>query len=202
MRMRLLLLGSLLLSVAVLAGCGTPATPTAAGPSSASPLDSFPDTAAPTTTTAKTRPLPAGCNVITEDDLTSVLGLTGFDKQEGSEPDVDGLASTNCGYSLVKTAPVFYSVNIIVTATDATVQGGQSLQTVLDAALPCTAPRVPVLGIGDAGTKCGDSIAVASKLGGDYRILSIIVTAAGDTGIQWPVKLTSLAALTFPRLLS
>ena len=200
MRMRLPLLGSLISAAAMLAGCGSPAAP-----SSASLPDSFPDTATPattTTTTAKTRPLPAGCSVITENDLNSVLGLTGFDKQEGSEPDANGLASTDCTYTLTKTTPTIYTVSINVTATDATVAGGQTLETVLDAALPCTTQRMPVSGVWDAGTKCGDEIAVASKLGGDYRILSIMVTEAGETGVQWPVKLSDLAAKAFPRLLS
>lgn len=199
MRMRLPVLGTLLLVTAVLAGCGAPAQPTADS-SAASLLDSFPDTAAPTTTAAKTRPLPAGCSVVTEGDLKGVLGLSGFTKQEGSEPESDGMASTNCEYSVISPQ---YSLDITVLADDITTQDGEYMETALDGAFPCSAAnRVSVPGVWDAGTRCGTSLAVASQLGVDVRLLTIVVSDTGGSGIPWQVKLSNLAALAFPRLLS
>lgn len=202
------LLSALVVATAVVAGCGgspvshPSAAPTVDPAEASSLLNSLGDTGAPTTAEPKTRPLPAGCSVVTEDDLTSVLGLTGFHKQEDSEPDSAGMASTGCTYRYVKTAPTIVEIGIAVTAFDVSAQG-ESMDTALDAAIPCTGDRVPVTGVWESGTQCTDSIAVASKLGGDYRILTIEATdPADESGIQWTAKLHDLAGITFPRLLS
>lgn len=202
------LLSALVVATALVAGCGgspvshPSAAPTVDPAQASSLLNSLGDSNAPPTAEPKTRPLPAGCSVVTEDDLTSVLGLTGFRKQEDSEPAAAGMASTGCTYSYVKTAPTIVEIGIAVTAFDVSTQG-ESMDTALDAAIPCTDSRVPVSGVWESGTQCKDGIAVASKLGGDYRILSIEATDAGSaSGIQWTQKLHDLAGITFPRLLS
>ena len=202
------LLGALILAGAVVAGCGgapvsqSSTTPTVDPAEASSLLNSLPEGGEPSTAQPKARPLPAGCGVLTQDDLKNLLGLTGFDQQQNAQSETGGLVLAGCTYTLTRTTPTLMSVGINVTAYDATATGGETLATALDSAIPCPTGRVPVSGVWQSGTQCSDGIAVASKLGGDYRILSIEENdAGGASGIQWSTKLPELAGTAFPRLL-